>query len=184
MKRKYADYPNWDRLNEKKFVYKYFNNEEFKGHICLLTATKVKEKLTIIENDKEIVLLDDNYKWLEIYPENNKNIAISVAITNQNKIVEWYFDIAKYTGLTNTGIPYIDDLYLDIILYPSGKLKLIDENELQEALFNKEITKEDFDLAYNIADKLIKNIHNQIDKLTYFTNKYLNYFFKEEIDNG
>ena len=82
MKRKYADYPNWDRVLEKKYKNIYFDNEDFKGNISLLTAVKVKEKLVVGDN---LVLIDDGFKWLEIYPDNNKNIAISVCInTNKN----------------------------------------------------------------------------------------------------
>lgn len=176
MKLKYADYPNWNRVNKKKYENKYFNSDEFAGNISLLTAEKVKEKLIITKNDNELVLIDDNYKWLEIYPENNKNIAVSAAMDDKDNILEWYIDIAKDTLLTEKGVPYIKDLYLDVVLYPSGKIEILDEDELQEALENKDISKEDFDLAYNVSNKLIQQINGNVEKIKEFTNKYYRLF--------
>lgn len=42
MKRKFADYQNWDRVEKKDYINKYFNNDDFKGNISLLTAVRVK----------------------------------------------------------------------------------------------------------------------------------------------
>lgn len=169
MKRKYADYPNWERVLEKDYKNKYFNNSDFKGNISLLTAVKVKEKLV---DEDELILIDDGFKWLEIYPENNKNIAVSVSINNKDEILKWYFDIAKDSGLTEQGIPYIDDLYLDIILTPTEEIRIIDKEELQEALDKNIITQSDFDLAYKVADSLINQLKGKQNEIVEFTKKY------------
>lgn len=176
MKLKYADYPNWDRVNRKGYINKYFNNEEFTGNISLLTAEEVKEKLIVIKDNEEFVLVDNKFKWLEIYPENNKNIAVSVAIDDKDKILEWYFDIAKDTLITEKGVPYIKDLYLDVVLYPSGEIEMLDKDELQEALDNEDITKEDFNLAYKVANELIQEIDGRVEEIKNFTNKYYELF--------
>ena len=70
---------------------------------------------------------------------------------NQNKeIIEWYFDISKEIGSEN-GVSYEDDLYLDVVVNPDGEIILLDEGELKEALDRLEISKEDYDMAYNEA---------------------------------
>ena len=46
MKRKFADYQNWNDVEEKSYTNKYFNNDDFKGNISLLTAIKVKWLIT------------------------------------------------------------------------------------------------------------------------------------------
>ena len=61
---------------------------------------------------------------------------------------------------------------MDVILTPTGEIKLIDQEELQEAYDKKEITKEDFELAYKIANNLIKQINGKIKEIIEFTNKY------------
>ena len=47
MKKKYADYPNWDKVDEKKYFHLYVDDEDFKGYIGLLTAVKAKQKIVI-----------------------------------------------------------------------------------------------------------------------------------------
>ena len=176
MKLKYADYPNWNRVNKKTYINKHFDNEDFTGNISLLIAEEVKQKLVVNKANRELVILDNNFKWLEIYPENNPNIAVSAAIDDKDKIIEWYIDIAKSTHLTENGVPYIEDLYLDIVVYPSGKIEMLDEDELKEALNNKYISKSDFNLAYNVANRVIKEIEGKTEEITNFTNKYYELF--------
>lgn len=53
---------------------------------------------------------------------------------------------------------------------------MIDQDELQEALDSGDITKSDFDLAYKVADKLVKDIDGKLNELTDFTYKYLKFF--------
>ena len=65
---------------------------------------------------------------------NHQYIASSVCINTEGYFLEWYFDIAKDSALTENGVPYIDDLYLDVILTPEGKIKMIDQEELQDAI--------------------------------------------------
>ena len=182
MKRKYADYPNWDKVEEKKYINKYFDNEDFKGNISLLKAVKVKEML--LDRENKNVIFDDGFQWIEFYPEENKNIALSSCINDKYEILDWYFDIAKDTSLTERGIPYIDDLFLDVILKPTGEIKLVDEDELQEAFDKKEITEEEFELAYKVANNLIKQINGKTEEIIKFTTKYFNLLKEVENDNN
>ena len=119
--------------------------------------------------------MDKNYKWLEFYDYNAK-IKLTAIYNENNEIVEWYFDIAKKIGKEN-GIPYEDDLYLDVVITPEGKIILLDENELEAAFNRLEINKADFDMAYEESNKLLKILKNNINKLKDFTDKY----FKEMI---
>ena len=91
MRQKFADFPNWKRVIEKKYINKYVNTPDFKGNISLLTAVKVKEKKVKIINEEEIVVFNDNFKWLELYPENNKNIAIMVGINDKDEVFDKRF---------------------------------------------------------------------------------------------
>lgn len=172
MKKKYANYHNKEKVIEKDFKCKYFNDEDFVGYICLLTVVKAKERMIVKREGKDVVIIDDNFKWLEVYPENNKNICVSILINDKEEIIDWYFDIAKDTKLTEKGEPYIEDLYLDIILYNSGNIEYLDEDELQDAVNIGDITKDDSELAYKVANELVKKIDGKIKELTDFTYKY------------
>ena len=128
----------------------------------------VKEKI-LIPNGK--CILDNNYKWLEFYNYDSR-IKLTAIYDENNEIIEWYFDIAREIGKDN-GVPYEDDLYLDIVVTPSGDVILLDEDELKEAFDKKEMTKEEYDEAYKIANDLIEKIKNNKNKLNEYTDKYL-----------
>lgn len=172
---KRSDYPNVKM--KKNFINKHFDNQDFKGNICLLEAFQVEKKLYLNDDTEKIVVLDDNFKWLEFFPDDNKNVAMSVAINDKDEIIDWYFDVAKDSSVDKDGIPYILDLYLDVILYPSGKIEMLDEDELKEALEINDITKEEYDFAYKVANEIIEKIDGKNQELISFTKKYLSYMY-------
>ena len=174
MKIKYADYPNWDKVLEKYYKNIYVEKEDFVGNISILKVIKAKKKIVTKEGN---TILDDNFKWLEFYPEDNKNVSTSACLNEKNEILDWYFDIALNTYITNEGVPYIEDLYLDISIDRRfDKIELLDEDELKEALDNKIIRKSEFEMAYNVANSLIQRLNGKIEELEKFTLKYLELF--------
>lgn len=169
MKKKYADFPALDKDYKKFYENKYVDNVDFKGNISALTAIKY-------EDDKKT----DFLRWIQFYNDDNKNIAMTVGLNEENKILYWYFDIAKNTLFTDKGVPYIEDLYLDVIIDPNGKMVLVDEDELKDALDSNDINKEEFDFAYRVANDLISKVKGKEKELNEFTKKYINMFWKGE----
>ena len=92
---------------------------------------------------------------------------------NQNlNVIGYYFDISRGNGIEDN-IPYYDDLYLDVIYSPENNtIRVEDEDELLDALNNKTISVEEYNLANETCSKLIEEIksnQNQfinIDKST------------------
>jgi predicted RNA-binding protein associated with RNAse of E/G family len=93
----------------------------------------------------------------------------------KQEIIQLYFDVCDGNMVSPSGIPYYDDLYLDVVLLSTGEVLLFDEDELEEALGNNDIAKEQYDLACFEAKKLIKYTENNKNKLLGLSKKYLNY---------
>lgn len=70
------------------------------------------------------------------------------------------------------GIPFEDDLYLDVVVTSEGKIILLDEDELKGALDRMEITNREYKEAYKEANRLIDRLSNKKEELEEFTNKY------------
>lgn len=172
LERKFANRPGWSRIAKKQFKVAYFNEEDFKGHVAILKLEKVLSPLikTIVE--KEVCIVDDGYIWLQHYPENAK-YCITTMYNNKLEIVQWYFDIVENIGISKEGIPFFDDLYLDIVLLPNCEVFLLDEDELENALIENIISKEQYSLAYNEMKNIMERIILEEDKLCEFCNKYL-----------
>ena len=168
LKKRYADRYVGYRVKEAEQKIVPVDDQFFTGDICFYNFTDVTEKI-VISNGKYI--MDNNYKWLEFYDYNSK-IKLTAIYDENNEIVEWYFDIARKIGKEN-GIPYEDDLYLDVVLTPGGETILLDEDELKEAYDKMEMTKEEYDEAYQVARDLMKKIENKSKEMKEFTDKYL-----------
>ena len=168
LKKRYADRHVGNKSNNTIYKMMSINNKYFSGDICYYNFVDVKEKITI-PNGK--CIMDNNYKWLEYYDYNSK-IKLTAIYDDNNEIVEWYFDIARKIG-KEKGIPYEDDLYLDVVVTPTGEIILLDENELKAAYDRLEVTKKDYDMAYYEAQRLVGRLKENTDKLKEFTDYYL-----------
>lgn len=165
---KHADFP-MQYVDEKKYKYMYINEEDYKGHlgqIHIIEAHQPPKEL----GEGYIERASSGCKWLEFYPENS-NIAMTVCFNKENRILQWYFDIINSVGIEGNN-PYFEDLYLDVTITPENKMELLDEEELEEALKINDITKEQYDMAYNVAKELMKKIDGKVEELTKFSNKY------------
>lgn len=172
MKRTFADRPNWRRVIDKRFKLTFIENESFQGYVSFIYIDKVREPLKIEVAGKELCLADNGFIWMQHFPS-ACNYALTTMIDNQGEIVQWYFDICTGNKIDSAEIPYYDDLYLDVVLLPSGEILLLDEDELLEALENKDITKEQYDLAYVEAHKIMEAIRTKKGKLPLNSQWYL-----------
>ena len=109
-------------------------------------------------------LVDDGYMLIEITPKNS-NYNIRVFFDEERNILQRYIDISKSTGFdSEANAPYYDDLFLDIIIGKTGDIRVLDEDELEEALSLGIITKDEFDFAVQIKDDLLKQIQEKSNK--------------------
>ena len=166
MKRRFA-YSLGD--NYKKI---HINDEMFKGYVCDLKLNNIDKPLIVFDGKNNICIRDNGYEWIEVYPDKG-NYAITIMFDQNKNIIEWYFDIAKKIGIEND-IPYEDDLYLDLIITSTGEKRIIDEDELQEALENNDITKDEYEFAYYVLKELDEKYCQHFDYLIDFTDYLCN----------
>mgnify|MGYP003296566621 FL=1 len=86
-----------------------------------------------------------------------------------NEIMLWYIDMIAGQGIDNDGVPYFDDLYLDLVVYPDGTIKVDDMDELEDALEAKDITQEQFALAIHTGNKLKTGLLSDINSFIGYT---------------
>lgn len=158
--------------NKTKFTTNTYMREALKYEIKIISEEDyfitIKKYLSM--SDKFVInnttLLDNNYYLVEITPLKEK-YNIRFYVDDKLNIIDYYIDITYENGIKYK-IPYYVDLYLDIIHYPdTDEVTFYDEDELKSALDNKLISKKDYNMAYKVGNKLLKEIQNK-------TNKYLN----------
>lgn len=174
MKRKLVDTSDWKRILEKRYKQTFIENENYKGYISILYIDKVKEPFIVTLDNKKYCLADEGYIWVKYVPEESNYAVLGIYDKDEN-LIEWYFDVIKGTGITDEGKLYFDDLYLDIVVYPTGEIQLLDEDELEEALNDGIITKEEYDLAYKETKRLMKEIEEGKNHIINNSEKYFEY---------
>lgn len=108
-------------------------------------------------------LINNGYYIIELLPI-KENYAMRVFFNDKKERLEYYFDITKENGMDElSNIPYYDDLYLDVTVRDNN-IKILDEDELIDALNNKAITKEEYNLAIETKDKLIESIKSKSNR--------------------
>jgi uncharacterized protein len=177
LKRKYGDRANWKRIEKRKYAQTYLNNNEFNGFITLLNTIKVKEPLATQYEDKELCIADNGYMWLQQFPL-EKNHSVTTMFDADGNVVQWYIDICLENGVEN-GVPWMDDLYLDVVVIPSGEVIILDEDELEDALTRGLISKNEYDLAWDEVRKITKQINTNDFVLTKLSNAHKRILEKE-----
>lgn len=159
MRRKYADRIDWRRVVSRNFKSVYMEEQEFKGYVTLLSLHQVEKKLFVQYQDEELCIAADGYFWLQQFPADS-NFCVTTMLNQNHEVVQRYIDISRVNGVSDEGIPYWDDLYLDVIVLPDGNFFIQDEDELEDALRQGHIEREDYRLAKETAAKIILEIRS------------------------
>ena len=171
MKRRFADARSNKNILEKQIKTIKIEGYKIQGYASLLKIINVEQRWFVDEENR--CIQDKNYEWLQIYP--NENYCITAMYDEKSNIKEWYIDICKQNGIED-GIPYEDDLYLDVVIVPDGRVHLLDEDELLEAYKKNDISKEEYDLSYRMAKEIMDKMPEKINDLKLFTDDLKNRF--------
>lgn len=174
MKKRYMEPRDAKVIDDYEFHKKYVETKEFKGFVGSIKIKHALDEWYVPRKDGgQECILKSGYRWIKFYPEGEK-YAITALCNENEEIVEWYFDMVKNLGVED-GMPYMDDLYLDLVITKGGDVYILDEDELLEAVESKDITEDDYKMAHQTLDMLLEKYDNgkKIDELVYLTNKYL-----------
>jgi len=172
LKRKYGSRFDWKRVTERAYTELYIETDSsFKGYVSLLYMKEVREPLYMSYEKKNICIADNGYYWMQHFPEGQYH-SITTVFDSSDSIVQWYIDICKRIGYSTDNGPWMDDLYLDLIVLPTGKIIEKDIDELEFALKTKEISISDFELAWTEFDRLKLVLVNGCVKLEEMTRSH------------
>lgn len=154
MKHKRFDFLHWHRIQQGTGEQTILNLPE--GTLTDFQAESVLKPLRVSCCGEGRLILDTGYRWINFAPS-NKNHALMVQINEKGVPQQLYVDICDGHGLDPDGIPYVNDLYLDVIalceVLPNGQwqvtdTEIIDQHELEEALQEGKVTQAQYDFAW------------------------------------
>jgi len=168
MKRSRLTYDEWKCILDKKQKIKYIDHENFSGYISKIDILNVSEPQIWKFNGKDMIVCQNGYKWISILPKEDY-YCITAMLNEENHILLWYIDMIANQGVDADSVPYFDDLYLDLVVYPNGNIIEDDRDELEQALSLGDITLQQFELANMISEKLKNSLLKDINVLKKFT---------------
>lgn len=126
------------------------------GVLADFKAHKVKLPLVMDSLGQQVCVFDDGYRWIHFAPT-GQNHALTVKSRGDGSPVQLYVDICQGHGQDPDGMPFVNDLYLDVIasckVQADGSWRvtgteIIDQDDLDAALAKGKITQAQFDFAW------------------------------------
>jgi predicted RNA-binding protein associated with RNAse of E/G family len=127
----------------------------FTGYVALLQIDAMSEPF--VGPRSGLRLADAGFAWMTHFPHGAHH-TVTTMYDAAGQVIQWYIDICRAHGVDEADVPWFDDLYLDIVVYPDGRVVVLDEDELDAALVAGAITQEDHDLAWHEARQLLDRI--------------------------
>ncbi|GGO23874.1 DUF402 domain-containing protein [Deinococcus humi] len=143
MKRKTFDLRPWARVTQSTQTVL-----AVPGYVIVdFTAQSVIRPLEVTRPGTTVchLILDDGYRWIRCHPtgtgEGMMGAALTVQLNAVGQPVQFYVDIHGGEGVSEDGLPWHDDLYLDVVGDPEEEdpwtvaaTEIIDADELDEAV--------------------------------------------------
>ncbi|WP_341323644.1 DUF402 domain-containing protein [Solibacillus sp. FSL H8-0523] len=170
LEKRYLHRNDWSRITSRRYSQKWVEEQDFTGYIALTEIHEITTPFVKTMGGKNVCIIDKNYTRLQQLPM-DANYVITTTFNDKGQVVQWYIDITNCNGV-DQGEPYMEDLFLDIIVLPTGEVITKDEDELQQALENNWITKEQYDLAYTTFYWVIKELKQGTFELLTSSSKY------------
>ncbi|MFC4353779.1 DUF402 domain-containing protein [Chryseomicrobium palamuruense] len=150
--RRYGNRADWKRIKKRNYIEQNMETMDFKGHVCLIEMQEVIHPLDIPYPNQILRIVDNGYSWLQHFPADGHH-AVTTMFNENHDVIQTYIDICLQNGVDENG-PWWEDLYLDLIVFPSGEILLQDEDELEEAFTTGVISKSQYTLAWNEVERL------------------------------
>lgn len=132
----------------------------------------IPEECFLLKNDI-ILYCDDEIivtKWNALKPKPdlhhgyscyfiNKNIKVSKFLMEDDSLMYWYCDIVEHTYDEKENSYTFTDLLADVIVYPDGRVKVVDLDEIAVALERKMLSERELSIALRTLDSLLNLIY-------------------------
>lgn len=195
MKRKRLDRDIWWQHNKVKLPRYYqirVDIDEFHGLACLLELIDGEPDYWDLPIAGKVAVLGKGMIWLQLIPD-GKSRVLTAKYLPQKKIIHgveypysvsvWYTDVIENIEYDSDGTAVFIDKYLDVCFTPQGDVIIDDRDELDEALEEGDISKEQYDLALKEGESIVNEYCSDITETEIFCNKILSHV-NEKIKNG
>lgn len=158
---------HWPRILRKDYIAKDFTTNGRQGQMSLSILRELTAPLTIHYQFGDILIADKDYSWLQVALK-DQFVWLTAMYDDQGRLKELYFDITGGNRFDDPENPCFEDMYLDIVVTNDGRVFILDQDELDEALETGAITRAQYDRAEanckELYEYLLKNQEQVISR--------------------
>lgn len=131
---------DWHRILEREYKASSCSFQNMEGVVSLLQIKRVAEPLMVSgENGEKVLIADTGFSWLQVAFK-DRYFWATVMFDAKGTFLQGYFDITAGNSFEDMENPKFRDMYLDFVLLNDRRILVLDRDELDEALKQKEIT--------------------------------------------
>ncbi len=163
---------NWPRVLRKDYVAEDFEIDGRQGQVSLSMLRELTAPLTIHYDFGDVLIADKDYGWLQVALK-DQYCWLTAMYDNHCRLIKLYFDITGGNRFDDPENPCFEDMYLDIVVI-GDRLEILDQDELDEALKNGDITQAEYLHAEAVCRELYAYLStNKAEVINWCANTYL-----------
>ncbi len=146
---------DWTRITRRRYLSRECTINGNRARESLIFLDEITAPLTVDSAGKQVKIVEKDYSWLQIAEEGQKWWLTSM-FDEHGTLLQLYFDITAGNLFDDTDNPRFRDMYLDIIMNTDGKICILDDDELSDALARGEITSDEYTQTHQACDELYR----------------------------
>lgn len=137
---------DWQRILRREYVSRDCRMHGRRGKESLLVIREVTGPLVVHDAGEDVLIAEKDYAWVQIALE-GLPFWLTAMYNAQGRLIQIYFDITAGNRFDDPENPTFVDMYLDVVVNSRNELHVLDRDELDGALAEGDITKEEWDKA-------------------------------------
>ncbi|MGN0507370.1 MAG: DUF402 domain-containing protein [Lachnospiraceae bacterium] len=172
---------DWHRILERRYTVSPCRFQGIEGVVSLLEIEKVTNPLTVHYETGDVLIADRGFSWLQL-ALNGQYFWATAMYDADGEFLEIYFDITGGNTFDDMENPRFQDMYLDIVLLADGRIHVLDRDELDAALAQKEISEEEYTHAIAECDRLYAFLTENKENIVAFCTEWREKLLEENAE--
>ena len=162
---------NWAGALRHREVCRLTRQADFSGVLGLMQMQQVEKPLIFNFDGRPVRVVDNGFYWLQMAPAEG-HWWLTVMYDTARQPVQAYFDITGENHILPDGASWFTDLFLDVVFMPDGRMHLLDEDELEQALREGVVTRAQYDAAQRQAAALLRGLEGHAAEFFFWTGRH------------
>lgn len=137
---------DWHRIQKRDYACRACEADGVREMESVLTIREITEPLKVRRGEEWVTIVERGYRWVQIARE-GAPVWLTAMFDERGQFLQMYFDVTAGNRFDTPDDPCFRDMYLDVVVTPEGRMLVLDQDELDEALHKGDITPEEHDRA-------------------------------------